>query len=238
MLDVINNIFFLVYETIKACKGFVLNIGGDHSVAIGTLLGQIARYPDVCIVWIDAHADINTPSSSLSGNIHGMPVSFAAKTPVIHQGWTFPGFAWLEHVAGLDVSRLAYIGLREVDPEEQVLLDTLKIKHFTAKKVHELGIANVMQDIFNYFPKQTKLHISLDVDGVDPQYFPSTGTPATGGITLDDCLHVCEKVAASGRMVGLDVVELNPALGTEQDAVLSVQNTLKVIQHTVAHLAK
>lgn len=153
----------------------MLTLGGDHSIAMGSISGVARVHPDLCVLWVDAHGDINTPASTASGNMHGQPLSFMcgeAKTVPEPLRWLKP---WLVP------QRLAYIGLRDVDVPEKEMLQRLDVKAFSMTEVDQLGIDEVMTRIlrhFNSIVPDGPLHCSFDVDALDP-----TLTPATGIVT-------------------------------------------------------
>jgi len=194
-------------------KNAVLNLGGDHSLAIGTISGAAGVHTDLRVIWVDAHADINTPTTSPSGNIHGMPVAFLMGI----FDTNVPGFEWVKRCLSPD--RIVYIGLRDVDEGEQEILKELKIKTFTMTEVRQFGIERVMEMTLEHLvPNKDKpIHLSFDVDGIDPEDIPSTGTAVTGGLTHAEAKYLCDSVAKTGCLVSMDIVEVNPAIGSEEE---------------------
>ena len=200
-------------------RNFVLNLGGDHSVACGTISALRKSYTGLKVIWIDAHADINTPESTLSENYHGCPLGHLLG---IAPKDSIPGFDWLDSC--LDFKDIVYIGLRSVDIGEKKYLRDYNIKHFCMEDVTELGIGNVMKQTFDYFNKNQindnghnnyPLHISFDIDGIDGQFIQQTGTVCRGGLTDREAHHILRKSVQTGNLVSLDLVELNPLLGDE-----------------------
>ncbi len=193
-----------------------VTIGGDHSIAIGTVSGVQKVYPDACLLWIDAHADINTPKSSPSGNIHGMPVSFLLG---IAEGCP-KQLEWVPKCLSPD--RIAYIGLRDVDSGEKELLKKHNIAAFSMYHVDKYGISKVIEmALAKVNPNNDRpIHVSYDVDAIDPMFTPATGTPVRGGLSLREGLYIPEAIAETGKLVALDVVECNPILGSEDHHVL------------------
>ncbi|KAG8996297.1 Arginase, catabolizes arginine to ornithine and urea [Tulasnella sp. JGI-2019a] len=201
-----------------------VTLGGDHSLAMGTVSGTLSAHPEACLIWIDAHADINTIASTGSGNLHGMPVSFllGLNSPEEIQALQNPGtrtsaeegapFAWL--VPKLDASRLVYIGLRDVDPGEKKILRENKIKCFSMHEVDKHGIGKVMEMALDHVnpDRNRPIHLSFDVDALDPSVAPSTGTPVRGGLTFREGHYICEAVYETGLLVALDIMEVNPSL--------------------------
>lgn len=204
---------------------FALTLGGDHSIAVGTLAATLKYNPDIKIIWVDAHADINTPKTSPSGNLHGMPVALAMG--LVEQKDVAQSFAW---VPRLNPKNIAYIGLRDVDQGEQKFLNDLGIVHYTASDVKKLGINRVLNEIsFVLDPEnQSEFHISFDVDGIDPKFFPSTGTPVSEGLDIFEGQKIIDHFARTSRLVALDLVEINPMLGT-QEHVAQTLNSAKCL---------
>ncbi|CDK28928.1 unnamed protein product [Kuraishia capsulata CBS 1993] len=200
-------------------KTLPLTIGGDHSIGIGTLAGSLAENPETCVLWIDAHADINTPSTTDSGNLHGCPVSFVMGLD--RAAWP-PQFSWLDSVTTLHPSKIAYIGLRDVDVGERKILRDHGIAAFSMYHVDKYGIAKVVEmALAKVNPSGTNpVHVSYDVDAIDPLYTPATGTPVRGGLTLREGLFIVEAVAETGNLSALDVVETNPALALQDTHAL------------------
>lgn len=208
----------LVYQQARQGR-LALTLGGDHSIAIGTVSGVARaireRFPDkpqsneIAVIWVDAHADINTPETSDSGNIHGMPVSFLTNLATSDE----PGiFDWLNDHHKISVSKLVYIGLRDVDAGEKKILRQNKIKAFSMHDIDRHGIGRIMDSALEYIGQDTPIHLSFDVDALDPMWAPSTGTPVRGGLTLREGDFICEAVAETGQCVGVDLVEVNPRL--------------------------
>ncbi|MBA7490583.1 Arginase [subsurface metagenome] len=208
----------LVYEQAKEGR-LALTLGGDHSIAIGTVSGVARaireRFPnkpesnEIAVIWVDAHADINTPETSDSGNIHGMPVSFLTNLATSDE----PGiFDWLRDHHKISISKLVYIGLRDVDAGEKKILRDNHIKAFSMHDIDRHGIGRIMDSALEYIGSETPIHLSFDVDALDPMWAPSTGTPVRGGLTLREGDFICEAVAETGQCVGVDLVEVNPRL--------------------------
>lgn len=205
---------------------FVLTVGGDHSLAAGTLAATLKYNKDMKIVWVDAHADINTPETSPSQNTHGMPVALAMKLvddPKISDLFKF--------IPELKPENIVYLGLRDVDPGEQKFLDKLNIRHYTSEQILKKGIKQVMDETLEYLDphEDAQFHLSFDVDGIDPQFFPSTGTPVGGGLDLFQGCEIIKTLSKTGRMVAMDLVEVNPLLGNEEDLKRTAQSARELI---------
>jgi len=193
-----------------------VTIGGDHSLAMGTISGTLSHYPDACVVWIDAHADINSIETTTSGNIHGMPMSFLLG---INEA-QIPEYDWIKPI--LTPDRLVYIGLRDVDQGEKTILKKYGIKAFSMHEVDKYGIGKVVEMALDHVnPKRDKpIHLSFDVDALDPSVAPSTGTPVRGGLTFREGHYICEAIHETGLLVAFDIMEVNPSLA---DAVAVAQ---------------
>jgi arginase len=206
-----------VYEQAKEGR-MVVTLGGDHSIAVGTVAGTSKAIKErlgkeVAVIWVDAHADINTPETSDSGNIHGMPVAFL--TGLAREDRE-DVFGWLNKDFGekpaLSVSKLVYIGLRDVDRGEKRILRENGIKAFSMHDVDRHGIGRVVEMALAHVGTDTPIHLSFDVDALDPQWAPSTGTPVRGGLTLREGDYIAECVHETGQLIAMDLVEVNPSL--------------------------
>lgn len=194
-------------------------LGGDHSLAIGSIHGHASCRGELSVVWVDAHADINTPLTSPTGNVHGQPMSY-----LIHelhsQIPSIPSFSWITPCVW--AKDLVYIGLRDVDPGEHFILKNLNIKMFSMTEVDRLGIAKVMEQTCDHlFTKGKKpIHLSYDIDALDPSISPATGTPVTGGLTYREGIYITEIISQTGLLSAVDMVEVNPKRG-RSDAEIS-----------------
>lgn len=193
---------------------FVLTLGGDHSVAMGSVAGQLMARPDLGVLWIDAHADINEPSTSPSGNIHGMPLSFLMK---LWDTNLMPGFEWMARAPPLLRERLVYVGLRDLDPVEKRAVRSLGLTAYTMHEVDRYGIGKVMEMALDKLGTRP-LHLSYDIDAVDPSLAPSTGTRVQGGLNFREAHYIAESAALTGNLCGMDMVEINPSLNSERAA--------------------
>jgi len=208
-----------VYAHAKTGK-LVLTLGGDHSIAIGTVSGTAKAVrerlgKEIAVIWVDAHADINTPESSESGNIHGMPVAFLADLVEKKEELTEDVFGWLKEEHRISPKKLVYIGLRDIDKGEKKILREHGIKAYSMHEIDRHGIGKVMDMALGWIGSDTPIHLSFDVDALDPQWAPSTGTPVRGGLTLREGDFIAECVAETGQLIALDLVEVNPSLDAE-----------------------
>jgi arginase len=187
--------------------GFPIVLGGDHSIAIGTLDGlKRARGAAAGLVWIDAHGDINSPQSSPSGNVHGMPLWFALER----------GYA--------DPARTVQIGLRDLEPHEKENLRASGVKAFTMSDVDRLTMNRIMEEAIAIAGSgETPIHVSFDLDAIDPREAPGTGTPVKGGLSFREAHLAMEMLAESRKLGSIEMVEINPILDTRnQTAALAV----------------
>eukprot|EP00461_Guttulinopsis_vulgaris_P001950 UN01951 len=211
---------------------FMLTIGGDHSIAMGSIAGVLKARPNTGIIWVDAHADINTPFTSETGNIHGMPVAFLMKHPHVAN---IAMFEWLKEYPTLDPRRIVYIGLRDVDAGEKRILRQSGIKAFTMQDVDKFGIGQVMAKAIEHLTNDRRLdipiHLSLDIDGVDPLFAPATGTRVFGGLSYREAYYICEALAETGLLASMDLVEVNPSLGETPEAS---ERTVKIANGLIA----
>jgi len=208
---------------------FPLVLGGDHSVGIGSLAGVLRARPDTGVIWVDAHADLNTPETSGSGNMHGMPLGLLMDHP--DGGYDFstlPGFDFLVDGPRIKPEQLVYVGLRDVDPMERVWIRKLGIKTFTMTDVDFLGIGQVMKQALEHL-KGRPLHLSYDIDSVDPVLAPATGTKVRGGLTYREAHFVAEFVAQSGDLASAEIVEVNPNLSCDDGANETVELGIQLI---------
>lgn len=196
---------------------FPLILGGDHSIGAGSLPGILRARPNTGIIWVDAHADINTPETSGSGNMHGMPISFLMKDRV--DPTAIPGFEWLASPkmsnVYLPTDSIVYVGLRDVDTMERKFIKEMNIKAFTMHDIDKHGIGPVMDKALAHLLEEDgnrPIHLSWDIDAVDPVHAPATGTAVRGGLTYREAHFVAEAVAKSGALASMEMVELNPTL--------------------------
>ncbi len=187
-------------------EGYIpLFLGGDHSLAIGTIGGVSHRRP-TGVIWIDAHGDANTPQTSPSGSIHGMPVA-----ALLGEGYPElvnvgrPGAKLL----GKD---MVMIGIRDLDGKEREWLRQSGIRVYTMRELDERGMSAVIREALQILEHCDRLHVSLDMDSLDPSVAPGVGTPSPGGLSYREAQLLMEIVADSGKLASVDVVEINPIL--------------------------
>ncbi|XP_055639653.1 arginase, hepatic [Toxorhynchites rutilus septentrionalis] len=205
-----------------------LTLGGDHAIAIGSIDGHLKHCSDVGVIWVDAHADLNTNSTSPSGNIHGMPMALLAKE--LADYWPYiPGMDWQKPI--ISVKNLVYIGLRSVDSYERVIIEKFGIHAFGMREVEQYGIREVMKMALQRIDPEGKksLHVSYDIDSLDVLEAPSTGTGVRGGLTLREGIYIMEEAYNTGRLAAVDLVEVNPAIGTPEDVKKTVDAAIHLL---------
>jgi arginase len=187
-----------------------LVLGGDHSVALGTLAGlRAAAGEPGGVIWIDAHGDLNTPDSSPSGNVHGMPLAAAlgvAGARFAHDGLPLPA---------VDEERVVLVGVRSLDPSERGLIRERGIRAITMTEIDRIGIEAAMREAIDRASGPGFVHISLDLDALDPEIAPGVGTPVKGGLTYREAHLACEDLAEAGIVGSFELVEVNPILDRE-----------------------
>lgn len=193
-------------EVINAGR-FPLVFGGDHSIAIGTLAGVSKHYKNLGVIWYDAHGDLNTADTSPSGNIHGMPL--AASLGLGHPALT--GIAG--YSPKVKPENIVIIGARSLDEGEKSLIKELGIKVYTMHEIDRLGMTAVMEQTIDYLKEKTDgVHLSLDLDGLDPHDAPGVGTPVIGGISYRESHLAMEMLAERKLITSAEFVEVNPIL--------------------------
>jgi arginase len=184
-------------------------LGGDHSIALGTLGGLASKYGAGGVLWFDAHGDLNTPETSPSGNVHGMPLAAAlglATDAFASDAWPLPA---------LNPERVALIGVRSLDEGERELVRRLGVAVYTMTDLDRRGVEPVVREALEQVDGAPFVHVSLDMDVVDPDVAPGVGTPVRGGLSYREAHLAMELVAESGLLGSMDIVEVNPILDRE-----------------------
>ncbi|RXG62177.1 Arginase-2, mitochondrial [Armadillidium vulgare] len=198
-----------------------ITLGGDHSIAIGSVNGHCIGTPHKqvrtqhfgstfsSVLWVDAHADINTGRTSPTGNMHGMPISFLVQE-LKHKINRLPGSEW---------------------PQPRKYLDDMGILHFGMRDLDKIGLNEAVARCLDHLqPTESRsLHVSFDIDVLDPFEAPSTGTPVRGGLSLREGLSIVEEARNTGRLRGFDLVEVNPTIGTVNDSSLTAEAAKAII---------
>ena len=216
------------YEQLKTLPNevFPIVLGGDHSIAMGSVAGVVYR-PDGTVrtglIWIDAHTDINTPKTSPSGNIHGMPVAHLLGD----------GDSRLLDIWGGDAvlrpEDIVYIGIRSVDDDERKILRELGIRVYTMKDIDKRGLGEIVEQTIMQLHHTKRVHVSFDADVLDPAVAPGVGTPVPGGLSYREAHLLMELLADAKIVTSLDLVEVNP--------ILDIQNkTAQIVVEMTASL--
>ena len=198
---------------------FPLVLGGDHSLSVGSIRGA-AKHRRLGVIWLDAHADFNTTETTPSGNIHGMPLAALC-------GLGDPRLVrlWEEGAPVIDPARVAVIGARDLDPGEKRNLREAGVMVQSMEQIDRDGMVTVLEKAIHRISRDVDgIYLSFDMDALDPRHAPGVGTPVTGGLTYREAHLACEVVAESGKLVGMDLVEVNPILDLQnQTAILAVE---------------
>ena len=205
---------------VRAVEGGALPLvlGGDHSVALGTLGGLARAKGPGGVLWLDAHGDLNRPETSPTGNVHGMPLAATLGLA----GPEFESEAF--RLPAVDPARVALVGVRELDDGERNLLSELDARVYTMSDVDRLGVEPVLREALEHVAGDGFVHVSLDMDVLDPEVAPGVGTPVRGGLSYREAHLAMELVAESGIVSSLEVVEVNPILDRENEtAKLAVE---------------
>ena len=211
---VAEDVFSHVQQSVSSQERFIC-LGGDHSMAIGSVAGALHWSDRVGVIWVDAHADFNTPQISPSGNIHGMVVrSLMGQGPSVLQVGE----------RQLQAENIVMIGIRDLDLQERLDLRASGIKVLTMRDIDENGMAAVVHAAFNALGNVETIHVSFDMDSLDPTVAPGVGTPVVGGLSYREAHLLMEMLADDGRTRSLDLVEVNPILDTaNQTAQVAVE---------------
>jgi arginase len=207
---------------------FPLVLGGDHSIAMGTVAGLLDARRDVGLLWVDAHGDINTPETTPSGNVHGMPVA-----AMLGLGGLGAQLGWTSR--RLDPRRVVLFGTRTLDAGEQRSIRELGVRMFTMSEIDQRGIIAGLDEAIERLSGVGGIHISFDIDAVDPLEAPGVGTPWPGGLTYREAHLAMEVLAATGMVSSMEVVEVNPIADHEnRTGKLAAELILSALGRTIA----
>ncbi|WP_407426800.1 arginase [Treponema sp.] len=228
-----NNQLASEVEKAVLSDGFPLILGGDHSIALGSVAGLSAAYQKkglkLGVLYVDAHGDFNTAETSPSGNIHGECMS-------ANCGYGLPELTNLYFEGRkLDPKNLCYVGLRSIDPEERVLMKEAGVTAYTMSDIDRLGICEVVKQILRFFRKRVDaIHVSFDMDCLDPMYAPGTGYQLPAGMTNREALLLMEEMAGCGLVRSAEIVEVNPVLDVRnQTAAFAVDLVARLLGETI-----
>jgi len=214
-----------VAEIVKS-DAMPIVLGGDHSIGMGTIAGLARAGHRVGVLWVDAHGDINTPDTSPSGNVHGMPFAVAlglAEDP-------FP--STLRKTT--DGKNGVLLAIRDIDPGEKENIKRGGVTAITMADIDRLGMAKAMEQAIAVVSKGDGIHLSLDMDAIDPDEAPGVGTPVRGGLTYREAQLAMEMLAASGKLRSIEVCEVNPILDREnRTATLAVELIASALGQTI-----
>ncbi len=210
---------------------FPLVLGGDHSLSLGSIRGA-AKVKNLGVIWVDAHADFNTDTTTPSGNIHGMPL--AALCGLGDRRLTQ---LWDESVPAVDPKRVAIIGARDLDPGEKTNLREAGVLVMGMEQIDRIGMVAAIEAAIDRVARQAKgLYLSFDMDVMDPRHAPGVGTPVAAGLTQREGHVACELIGETGKLVGMDIVEVNPILDVQnQTGSLAVEFVLSAMGKRIWH---
>ncbi len=208
-----------------------LVLGGDHSLSLGSIRGA-ARVKNIGVIWVDAHADFNTETTTPSGNIHGMPLAALCGLgdPRLTQIWD-------EQTCAVDPKRVAIIGARDLDPGEKNNLREAGVLVMGMEQIDRLGIVAAVEKAIERVSRQADgIYLSFDMDVMDPRHAPGVGTPVAAGLTQREGHVACELVGETGKLIGMDMVEVNPILDVQnQTGALAVELVLSALGKRIWH---
>lgn len=245
ILDIYEKLSATVAESLKA-REFPLVLAGDHSTAGGTIAGIKAAYPKsrLGVIWIDAHADLHSPYTTPTGNVHGMPLAATLGEDNISNRMNKPDKEtvelWnkLKKLGGvapkINYSDLVYIAVRDVEPEETYLIKKNKVKMFTTNDVKRHGVEKIARDALAYLNSCQLIYISFDVDSMDSSISKGTGTPVRNGITEKEAGSLCVRLIQNEKVCCFEIAEVNPTLDKEN---LMAENTFEILQRVVSQIA-
>ena len=201
----------VLYKMVRASLNegnMPLVLGGDHSIAAGTLLGVQSVYRNIGVIWMDAHGDFNTEHTTLSGNLHGMSLAAAAGVGMFQMTGFKPA-----DVSYINPEKIVIIGARSLDPDEAKLLKKSGVSVFTIEDIDMYGLRSIMQKAINIVENGTEgFHLSFDMDVVTPTDAPGVGTPVKGGLTYREAHLAAEMLSLSSKLLSMEFVEVNPIL--------------------------
>ncbi|MCE2847365.1 MAG: arginase [Sphingobacteriales bacterium] len=235
----------VVSDTLKA-KEFPIILAGDHSTAGGSIAGVKMANPKgrLGVIWIDAHADLHSPYTTPTGNVHGMPVAASLAEDNSANKMNKPDKDTLElwnrlkKIGNISpkitYSDLVYIGVRDVEPEESFLLKKHKVKMFTTSDVKRHGVEKIARDALAYLGNCQSIYVSFDVDSMDSSISKGTGAPVRNGITEKEAGSLCVRLIQHEKVVCFEIAEVNPTLDKEN---LMAENTFEILQRVIAQIA-
>jgi arginase len=233
-----------VANTLKT-NGFPLVLAGDHSTAGGTIAGIKMAYPKarIGVIWVDAHADLHSPYTTPTGNMHGMPLATALAEDNINNKINKPdkesidNWNKIKKVGGIapkiTYRDLVYIAVRDIEPEESYLIKKHKVKLFTSAEVKRNGVEKIARDALAHLSNCNYIYVSFDVDSMDSSISKGTGTPVRNGITEKEAGSLCVRLVQNEKVCCFEICEVNPTLDKEN---LMAENTFEILQKVVSQL--
>lgn len=222
-------------------SAFPIVLSSDHSIAAGTLTGIKKAHPKqrIGVIWIDAHADIHSPYTSFSGNLHGMPLAIALNEDNLKHQQNTPSSQTVQYwnqakqmgniYPKIEHQDVVFISMRDVDVQEDELIKEKNIKNFTTKEVQQKGTQQIASEALAYLQKCDLIYISFDVDSIDPSYSVGTGTPVSGGLTPQEAQELLLELAQSNKLSCLEITEINPLIDTENKMAKMAFNILNAV---------
>ena len=224
--QVLKNVYSTV-ESLRLEKKFPIILAGDHSTAAGTIMGIKAAHPEkrLGVIWIDAHADLHTPYTTPSGNMHGMPLAMTAQLDNMECQVNHPDketlsfWEKIKKIGGetpkIDPKDIVFISVRDTEKPEDFLIEKYGIKNFKTSEVRELGVTEVAQQALTLLKDCDQVYISFDVDSMDSSISVGTGTPVPDGLTVEEAIQLNAELIKDKRVCCWEIVEVNPTLDTE-----------------------
>ncbi len=196
-----------------------VNFGGDHSLSMATVEASLRKNSNTLVIWIDAHADLNSAEESQSGNLHGMPVYYLMQQPENRPA----SLSWMKN--HLPSENIVYFGVRDLDPFEREYLKAKNIMHFTVHDIRTQGLPDCLNQLSKKISQFENVHVSFDIDCLDTNYALCTGVPVNNGLELSEIFSLAQVVALSGKLRNLDMVEINPRLA---QSALELNETFEI----------
>ncbi|MDN3203544.1 arginase [Algoriphagus sediminis] len=224
--QVLNNVFNTV-ELLRLDGKFPIVLAGDHSTAAGTIMGIKAAHPEkrLGVIWIDAHADLHTPYTTPSGNMHGMPLAMVSRIDNLDSKLNEPSEKTIDYwnriksIGGdfpkISPKDIVFISVRDTEEPENYLIEKYGIKNFETKEVREKGVSKIAEEALQHLKSCDQIYISFDVDSIDSNISKGTGTPVENGLTVDEAISLNAELIKDKRVCCWEIVEVNPTLDSE-----------------------
>lgn len=237
--QVLNNVYSTI-ESLRLEKKFPIVLAGDHSTAAGTIMGIKAAHPEkrLGVIWIDAHADLHTPFTTPSGNMHGMPLAMTAQLDNLEckvnevGSETISYWEKIKKIGGefpkIDPKDIVFISVRDTEAPEDHLIKKYAIRNFSTKEVREKGIEKVASQALDVLKDCEQIYISFDVDSLDSSISVGTGTPVPDGLTVEEAIRLNAELIKDKRVCCWEIVEVNPTLDTENTMAEAAFEVLEV----------